>query len=107
MITIRATTEADIPAINRIYNQASVRRFTLGLPFVSLGGSLQFFKSGGTRTSLVVYGPDGAVLGEASLTRREACAPCPCGVTGAYGGKGSAAPGRGSGIAERAAGPRG
>ncbi|MBU6425268.1 MAG: GNAT family N-acetyltransferase [Rhodospirillales bacterium] len=72
MITIRATAEADMPAINRIYNQASVRRFTLGLPFVSLGGTMQFFKSGGPRTSLVACGPDGAVLGEASLTRREA-----------------------------------
>ncbi len=70
MITLRAATPADMPEINRIYNQPSVRRFTLGVPFESLRGSTRVFEAGAAlRTSLVACGPDGAVLGEASLTR--------------------------------------
>ncbi len=72
MITIRAVTEADMPGINRIYNQPSVRRFTLGLPFESVLSSTRFFDTGTQlRTSLVACGPDGTVLGEASLTRNK------------------------------------
>ncbi|GAN81022.1 GNAT family N-acetyltransferase [Acidocella aminolytica] len=70
MTTIRATRPSDIPAINRIYNQPSVRRFTMGLPFVSLDASAHFFAANQSlRTSLVACGADGTILGEASLTR--------------------------------------
>lgn len=70
MINIRAATQADIAGFNRIYNQPSVRRFTLGLPFESLRNSIAFFEKGASlRTSLVACGADGAVLGEASLVR--------------------------------------
>lgn len=71
MITIRAAAEADLPCINRIYNQPSVRRFTLGLPFESQNASARIFAPGQElRTSLVACGADGVVLGEASLVRR-------------------------------------
>jgi putative acetyltransferase len=68
-ITIRALQPADIAAVNRLYNQESVRRFTLGMPFASLRDSVRFFAGDAKlRTSLVACGPDGAILGEASLT---------------------------------------
>ncbi|MDE1906598.1 MAG: GNAT family N-acetyltransferase [Rhodospirillales bacterium] len=70
MISLRATTKADTPAINRIYNQPSVRRFTDGLPFTSLTESARFCGSTEARISLVACGADGAILGEASLGRR-------------------------------------
>jgi RimJ/RimL family protein N-acetyltransferase len=70
MITIRTATAADIPGINSIYNQPGVRRFTYGLPCESLRDSTHFFETGRElRSSLVACGADGAVLGEASLTR--------------------------------------
>lgn len=70
MTIIRATRPEDVPAINRIYNQESVRRFTLALPFTSIVQSARFLSGSQVlRTSLVACGADGRVLGEASLTR--------------------------------------
>ncbi|MDE1896548.1 MAG: GNAT family N-acetyltransferase [Rhodospirillales bacterium] len=70
MISLRPATRADTQAINRIYNQPSVRRFTDGLPFTSLTESARFCCSTEARISLLACGTDGAVLGEASLGRR-------------------------------------
>ncbi len=69
--TIRAMRQADVPGINRIFNQPSVSRCILGLPFMSVARSNAFFAGREKRlqTSLVACGPDGTVLGEASLFR--------------------------------------
>ncbi len=73
MIAIRAASEADIPAINRIHNQPGVRRFTLGLPYLSESRYRKSFtENAALRHVLVACGPDGAVLGTASLARNSA-----------------------------------
>ncbi|MGE4481279.1 GNAT family N-acetyltransferase [Acidocella sp.] len=70
MISIRAATPGDIAAVNRIYNQPSVRRFTFALPYESRAASARFFAAERElRTSLLACAADGTVLGEASLTR--------------------------------------
>lgn len=72
MISIRPACADDAVALNRIYNQPGVRRFTSALPFTSLARTQAVLvDKAGIHASLVACGPDGAVLGQASL-RREA-----------------------------------
>ena len=68
MVHIRARRTEDIPALNRILNQASTSRFTRALPFTSVAQSTEFFNNlPASAHVLVACDENGQVLGCADL----------------------------------------
>lgn len=68
MIHIRAYKTEDIPALNRILNQASTSRFTAAVPFVSVRQSSEFFAGLPPTTHMLVACDDeGEIVGGADL----------------------------------------